>query len=258
MKRLMEYKIISGKVVEIRRSWMSTDRSYKKPRGNRKAGNTSEKKIKANEKDAIRRLARILNCNFRAGDAFVTLKYDAGHEQTDYDTAEKVLSRYLRKLRAAYRKRTGLSLKAIWVTANFSPKRQAPARLHHHLVLPEGAGELARVIWTEFGGAGTYMLESMKDGDYSPMAAYLVENVHDLPAGRKKYSCSRGMEQPIYTEPTEVYDVEGVQAIPGSVVMDVEENQDEDGRVTSKYLRCRLDKAPKVRGGQIVLPRRRA
>ena len=37
MKRLMEYKIISGRVVEIKRSYMSSTSAYKKPRGTRRA-----------------------------------------------------------------------------------------------------------------------------------------------------------------------------------------------------------------------------
>ena len=58
------------------------------------------------------------------------------------------------------------------------------------------------------------------------------------------------------TEPEEVSDVEAVTPEYGSTIMDVEHTQDEDGRVTGSYLRCRLPERPKVRGGQIVLPKR--
>jgi len=77
MKRLVEYKIISGNVMETRRSYMAlrSKPGEKSKRAPRVAGNSSEKKIKANELSSARELARVLNCNFRAGDVHIVLKY---------------------------------------------------------------------------------------------------------------------------------------------------------------------------------------
>lgn len=268
MKRRMKYYVISGRVVEEKRSWLSTDPQYRKPRGTRRAGASSERKIKANEKSSVKALARILNCNCRPGDAFLTLKYDAGHYpgssraeenvpgSEGYTHAERILDRYLRKVRAEYRKETGRSPLYVRVTANWSPHRDAPARLHHHLVLPADAFEIARRLWQSFGGEGTVMLRELDSrGDYSDLAAYLAANVHGGQAGKKHWSCSRGMEKPIITEPEEIDDIEDVQAIPGGIVKDVEETKDEDGRVIGKYMRCLLPARPTVRGSQIILPK---
>ena len=62
MRRLMEYKIVSGNVVEIRRTYMNVRAGspQRKPRGQRIAGNTSARKIKANENEAVKQLARTL------------------------------------------------------------------------------------------------------------------------------------------------------------------------------------------------------
>lgn len=259
MKKLMEYKIISGRTVETRRSWLPIGTTYQKPRGTRKAGTSSLKKIRANERERIRNLARLINCNYGAGDGFLTLKYDDAHYPKDlsYETAEEDLKRYLRKLRTIYRRTTGRALKAIWITANWSPRRQAQARLHQHVVVTSDAVEIARKLWQEFGGVGTVIAAELNDeGDYTALASYLVANVHGRPAGENGYSCSRGMARPIYTEPVEVDDVEDVQPDYGAVVKDVEETKDEDGRVVGKYQRCVWKTAPRVRGGQIVLPKR--
>ena len=83
----------------------------------------------------------------------------------------------------------------------------------------------------------------------------MLANVHGRPANERKWSGCRGMERPIYTEPVEVGDIEGVQPLPGSVITDTGRSEDEEGNVIGSYLRCRLDKPPKVRGGQIVFER---
>lgn len=260
MKTPMQYRIISGRTVETRRGLFSIGPTYRKPRGTRRAGSSSLKKIKANEKSCIQNLARKINCNFGVGDCFFTAKYDDEHypEEMSYDQAESDIKRFLRKLRKEYRKATSEKLNAVWVTANWSPKRQSASRLHHHLVLPAAATEIARKIWSEIGGAGTVMTEDLNnEGDYSKLAAYMVANVQGLGPGKQKWHCCRGMAEPIITELEEVTDIENMQPDYGSIVKDVEETKDEDGRIIGKYMRCVWKEPPKVRGGQIVLPKRR-
>ena len=258
MRRLMEYKIISGRVVETKRSFFSV-KEYSKPRGTRKAGNTSEQKIRANEKSSTRNLARVINCNFEAGDVFCTLSYDGMHypPDLDYEGAKQHLKKFRAKLRRAYSKETGEALKAIWVTANWSPHKNAPARIHHHMILPGDAAELARKVWQEFGGAGSFKMEGIDGrGDHTDLASYMMENVHGRPAGENKWSCCRGMDRPIYTEPVEVTDMEDMQPDYGSTIKDVEEVRDEEGTLIGKYMRCLLKERPHVRGGQVVLPKK--
>lgn len=259
MRRLMEYRIVSGRTVEIRRSWISTDRDYHKPRGHRRAGNSSAAKMKANERDCVRRLARLINCNFEAGDAQCALKYDDRHYPGEYERAKTILTKkFLPALRKEYRKATGKALSAVWITANWSPKREAPARLHHHIVLPRDATEIARKIWEEkFGGLGSFAMESLDGrGDHTDLAAYMAANVHDRPPGENKWSACRGMKQPIFEDPVEVTDVEDIQPIYSSVVRDVSESRDEDGRVISKYMRVTLPSPPRIRGRQIIYQKR--
>lgn len=64
MVRLVEYRIISGPVIEIRRCRMAVGAQPGRRRAPRKAGASSLKKIMQNEKAAVQRLARIINANF--------------------------------------------------------------------------------------------------------------------------------------------------------------------------------------------------
>lgn len=271
MRKLMEYRIISGRTVETKRSWLSTGPDYRKPRGTRRAGASSEAKIRANEKSCILKLARTLNCNYQAGDWFLTLKLDKTHypesgaetpeekREEEYQAVKRILTKKaLPRIRKAYEQETGKKLKAAWVIANWSPKRKHYCRIHAHMVVPADALEAVAEIWTRLAGEdGSVQAEKLSnEGDYTRTAAYMIENVQGRPTGENKYSTTRGMEKPIYTEPVEVSDVEDVQQLPGGIVKDIQHCQDEDGRTVSSYLRQVLPERVKVRGGQIVLPRK--
>lgn len=268
MKRLMKYHVISGRVVEEQASLLSSKADRKKPRGVRRAGSSSEAKIKANERSSTLRLARGIAVNFRPGDAFLTLKYDAGHYPGSQNPAENVpgsvgyvraeadRDRFLRKLRRLFRKETGRALRAYWQTANWSPRREAPARLHQHLIVPSDAVELARRLWPEFGGEGTMIVKDLdQDPDRTRLAEYMAGNVHGKLPGMKGWSGTRGMEQPVLSEPEEIGSIEELEAPRGAVVKEVREVTDEDGCVIGKYLRYVLPETPRFRGGQIIMPR---
>ena len=270
MKTLMKYHVISGRVVEEQASMLSSKADRKKPRGVRRAGASSEAKIRANERSSTLRLARGLANNFRAGDAFVTLKYDTEHYPGSLSPAENVpgsggylraeddLSRFLRKLRAAYRKKTGGTLRAYWQTANWHPNDSGghPSRLHQHLVLPSDAAELARKLWPAFGGEGTVIIKDLdSDPDRTRLAEYMVGNVHGRLPGQKGWSGTRGMDKPVFSEPVEIDSVDELQPPQGAVIKEVREITDEDGLVVGKYLRYVLPEAPRMRGGQIIMPK---
>lgn len=254
MRQLMEYKIISGRVTEIRRSYLPVRQEGQpgKKRAPRKAGSSSEKKIKANEKSSAMEAARVINATFGKGDAFVSAKYDDEHLPGSYEEAEADLAKVFRELRKQFKALYGRNPKLFWVTANWSPKRQAQARVHHHVVMERDAEPIFHAIWQ----GGGYNLEELDNrGDHSDLAAYLVENVHGRP-GKKKWHVSRNVSRPIYTEPEAVEDVEAIKPEKGSVVKDFVSVSDEDGHVTSTYMRCLLPTAQKVRGGKVVTPRK--
>lgn len=271
MRKPVKYYIISGRTVEEKRSWIPLGPGYRKPRGTRRAGASSLKKIKANEQSCVLNLARTINCNFGVGDWFIALKYDDAHypasaaadhdqrREDEYQQAKQILTKkFLPKVRKEYEKLTGKKLPAVWVTANWSTREKHFTRIHHHIVLPNDALQIAEKIWKRIGGLGTIYPEPMtNEGDYTRIAQYMIDNVQGRPAGENRWSGCRGMLKPVITEPVEVSDVEGVQPLEGGIIKDVMHYMDEDGRTVSSYLRQTLPEKVKIRGGQIVLPKRR-
>lgn len=75
---IMEYKIISGRTEEIRRVWMPTTRGGQRIRRGTRAKKSSIRKILRNEINAVKSLARTLNCNFGTGDVWLTLSFGEG------------------------------------------------------------------------------------------------------------------------------------------------------------------------------------
>lgn len=260
MKKKMEYMIISGhgRIIEKRRSWMPVRQAGepKPTRGVRKAGASSEKKIKANETESARELARAVNCTVNAGDLWIALKYDNEHLPESYEAAADDMSRFLRQLRREYRKQFGTLPWIFWVTANWKPEKNGegrPARLHQHMLAPANALELIRELW-KGGGINIELLDNRID--HSDVAFYMVRNVHGQP-GKKKWHASRNVQRPVYTEPVEVQDVENVQPEKGAIIKEHQVTADEDGRIVGSYLRCVVAAPVKIRGGQIVIPGRR-
>ena len=246
-RRLMEYHIISGAVIETRRSYLPTRNGAQK-RGCRIAGNSSAKKILNNEKQEALRLGRILNANFGSGGYLVSLKYDNSRVPGSYEELCDNGTKLMRKLTTLC-KREGMELKRVIINANYSPKRQAPARYHHHVILNELPLNLLKKIWPE----GQLHVRTLERGDLSELAAYLVANVKDIGAGKKKWACSKNMDKPVFTEPVEVDELDGIQAPAGAVQTVQLPTYDEDGRQIGSYMRCLLPAAPMIKNGRVII-----
>lgn len=259
MRIAMEYKIISGSVVEKKRTWMTAKSDVKKFRGTRIAGNTSERKIRQNEIERKKQLARILNCNLEKDWSLVTLKYDNEHLPADYAALQESGKKFLRALRAAFKAKYGRNPRYIWVNANWEPPKGKGdegrlARLHHHMVIESCSWDMLRELWPTKNGVIPEPIDGRED--HTALANYLVDNVHGLERGQCAWTTSRGnLLKPIYTEPEPVENVEDIQPIPTARQTAFERLDDEDGRAVSTYIRCVLHCKPTVRGRQIILPR---
>lgn len=254
MGQLMEYNIISGKVVERRRCYLPCRDGSIKTRGTRKAGSSSIKKIEANERGAVNKLGRILNTNFVNGFKFVTLKYGKERRPADYEQLKKNAGVFCRKLRAWCQKH-GQEYKYVMINANWNPKRDCEARLHHHLMLPvDISTDYLEELWP---ADEMYIKVVHNPGDLTALAKYLIGNVHGLAAGEKKWTTSKGLDKPIYTEPKPVDDMDSIEPIPGTSVVEAAQYTDEEGFVTSSYIRAICHERIKVRGGMVILPKKR-
>ena len=194
----MKRKIKSGNVIEVTQFPVGD----RKPRADRRKGSSTLKKIDQNLRDAVKRLARILNCNVQPGWLFIVLTYDDKHLPQDPAEAEKQSQLFIRRA-----ERKGFKVKGVWVTAD-KDKEGNTKRLHHHIIcdgeglsLEYAAGKLSRILCGKaelkdiWKNGFVYVDPIQHDDDYSRIAAYLVRQAVSG-TDVKKWHTSRGLKKP--------------------------------------------------------------
>lgn len=142
---------------------------------------TSEEQQKINDRNARKRLSRLINSNFYEGDLFVTLTHK---EKANYEDARKALSKYLRKVRR-FREKNGLpELKYIAVT-------EAEKRTHHHMVMSAMDLNIVVKLWAQ----GRVMVSKLDPGgEYTGLAKYVTKEPRE--EHKKRWSQSRNLQEP--------------------------------------------------------------
>lgn len=180
-------------------------------RNKRKKGSSSIRKQDENDRDAIKRLARTINSNYKPGDLWITLTYNtarlealmkklekSGTEATMDNIRKAAIHERDLFLRRVNRNLAsiGLPLKYIAVTSDIDGKTGELARIHHHIITNKEAFEFIFKQWSE----DEVDKKSLRDQkDYTPIATYLIKQVRRQPDARK-YSPSRNLKKPEITE----------------------------------------------------------
>ena len=187
----LEKRIEAGEITEVEK--YHTARYGKKGiRPAEKKKPTPEQMKKINERNAIKKLRRLMNANFSPNDYHTVLTYRR-EERPDPEEAKKHLRKLLDKLRREYRKR-GEELKYITVT------EYAGKAIHHHILINsiEGTDRLLNELW-QYGRPHNTLLDST--GQYGELAAYFVKETQSTfrepgNPNRLRYSCSRNLKKP--------------------------------------------------------------
>ena len=226
----------SGKVVERSQFFCGPRR----PRKDRRKGASSLVKMDQNMNQAVRRFARIINCNFGQDDLFLTLTYDRKPET--WQEADHRVELFMRRMETA-----GVKLRGVWITAD-KDKKGDPERLHHHLIVKGGQIDLrqegeALVAYTgakriaDVWGQGFVHAEKLRaNEDYTPLAAYLVRQAVNEPDA-KKWHASRGLAKPVIEEEKIVDRARELKAPSGAEVLEVGHYDQESGSHYIRYIR---------------------
>lgn len=244
--KLVEYAIRSGNVVEKRRCRMRMHWTWEAPaRRGKKACKSSAAKIRGNEQESVKKLARMINCNFGAGDLWLTLRWADCPE--DWDEAYRRIKYFFDRARERMKKETGKALRYIWSPGKKSTKTGEDARPHIHVVMDRLGWETVCALWPE--GDVTYRIIDSR-GDYTGIARYMVSNAgYSTERGRRAWNTSRGLKKPVYTEPVPVADVESMRAPKGAEITERVILQDEVTGLESGYMRYIVPERAQKHGG---------
>jgi len=250
-------KYESGGVIEKSKFWVPEQTKRRSP----KMAASSNRKRDENEREAIKQLARLVNCNFHHGDLWLTLGYsDKGFKAlcekvnadgiADLDdikkVADKELELFLRRMRREAQI-LGIEFKYIALTSNMDGKTGEIARPHHHIIMPRASYELCIKHW-HYGNVDYQLLRDQDD--YTPLATYLVKQVRRA-ANESRWKPSRNLKKPVITE--EVTHNKGILHAPaGARVLDSGHYDEESGNHYIRYIpRPKAEK----HGGHHDLPR---
>lgn len=180
----------------------------KKPSRSQRRIKSDIRKQQQNENDATKRVARIINENFRGGDIFDALTYSDSsldmlcmgmplflgiEEELDwiYRRAEHELELFIRRCRNACKK-AGVEFKYIAITSDMDGETGDPVRIHHHIVANREVKAIIRELWTH----GAIEKNAVwHEKDHFGLAKYLMDQVRRIPDA-KKYKRSRNLTIP--------------------------------------------------------------
>jgi len=166
---------------------------FERQRGrSKKRKPTSETMKKLNQRNAERKLIRLLNTNFTKEDIRFDLTYDSDHCPDSPEDAQREMQNFLRRVKR-YRAKNGLpELKYIAVTEVGSKG----GRVHHHIVM---SGGISINTLAEIWGRG-YTTAKPLQFDEQGLAGIAVYLLKAEPVLSKRWSASRNLEQPKVSE----------------------------------------------------------
>lgn len=189
------------------------------PRTGKKNASTPRKQ-EANKNRAAHVLGRILNNNFSQGDLAIELTFDnkafralrsAAYGRLDKGSKEKKEIKrdalwaeakregeaFIRRLRKAGAR----EIRYVMVPSDMDGSTGKEVRVHIHLVISGESAEVREKKLTigglaleEIWGKGIVCYEFLRGGSYNKLAAYLIRQTREQ-KNRKKYTCSRNLEQ---------------------------------------------------------------
>ncbi|MDF2609076.1 MAG: hypothetical protein K0R92_550 [Lachnospiraceae bacterium] len=182
--------IVSGPVVECEIYPVFTNKKNLPRRNKEKTSRNVQKNL--NDKNAKKKVSRLVNANFTSKDLAVTLTY-TDHYLPNEKQARKDVTNFLRRV-SRYRKKHGLpDLKYIYVIGcvdDEERKHSKKVRIHHHLIINDMDRDVVEGLW----GKGRAEAKRLQPDDFGleGIARYMAGQNN----GSKRWYASRNLDQP--------------------------------------------------------------
>lgn len=163
---------------------------------------------KLNEKNAQKRLVRLINENFGAGDLILTLEYQKDAGPKDEAQAMRDIQNYLRRIKGLRDKRGLGPMKYVYVIEE-THSRQYGTRFHHHVIMSGGISrDEAEEKWLKKHGGYCNARTAQPDEKHlTGFACYMVRNKKERTqekdgrnpqerAMRRRWNCSKNLTDP--------------------------------------------------------------
>lgn len=155
-------------------------------RRSRKRKPSSEVQKKLNERNAQRKLSRLVHTNFKNRDYAVTFTYTNDCRPVDEQSAKRDIQNFMRKARRIYKK-ADKELKYIWVLEC----SEKTGKIHFHTIM---SGGVDRTQLEEMWGKGYANIQSLKfdENGVEGIVHYFLKDKLTY----RRWSCSKNLEKP--------------------------------------------------------------
>lgn len=143
-----------------------------------------------NEKNSRKQLERLINCNFKENDLWVTFTYSNKYLPKSIKEANNNMKNYIRRINYR-RKKIGLdNAKYIFITEYDEENKK---RIHHHLIIENGLSMNEIEETWHFGKRNNVRKVDPDDEDgLTGLAKYLAKD----PKGKKRWYGSKNLSKP--------------------------------------------------------------
>lgn len=182
---------MSGKILEVEFFPVCSD-GRKMPAGSL----SREAQKNLNEKNAKKKLDRLINTNFGKGDLAVHLTYRDDEMPSTREEVVNDVKNYISRLRR-WRKAHGLpDIKYIYVIEAKVSKRTGVLRWHVHMVMSGMDRDVAEQKWNHGDWTNARRLQPNENG-LQALARYMTKD----PEGKRRWSGSKNLKQPTVKKP---------------------------------------------------------
>ncbi len=162
----------------------------KRERGDFKLERVNKAQRNLNDKNARKRLERLINTNFSDGDYWITLTYEPGKEPKDIDDALKNIRNYIKRINYRRKKENIGKAKYIYVTEYAAKGKKI--RCHHHLIMDSALPmDMIEKLWDK-GRRNNIRRTATDECGLSGLAQYLSKD----PNGNKRWCASTNLKRP--------------------------------------------------------------
>lgn len=154
-----------------------------------------EAQRRVDRRNAQRRLRRMINANFGAGDILITNTYAPGQEPQDEREAQRNMQNYIRRIKTL-RARKGLpAVKYVYVT-EVTHSEARGTRYHHHMIISGGIDrETLESMWR---GGHSNSRTARPDRDWLGGFAHYMTKTKETQekATHRGWNCSKNLTRP--------------------------------------------------------------
>ena len=192
---IREKNIISGMMYEAE-FYPVFKNGRRVPERAKKKNASSEEQANLNDKNARKKLVRLVNANFGKNDIVVHGTYRDEEMPKNEGECRRDIQNYIRRVKR-YRKKQGLAaMKYIYVIESKVHKKTGLVRFHFHMIMNKMDRDKAEEMWPHGDWTNADRLQPNEKG-CEALAKYLIKH----PEGSKRWAQSKNLKKPQVLKP---------------------------------------------------------